>query len=543
MGSTEQTPTWRFRSAYQRAVEAPTANDAVDLVAAMGHGYDRGRTLLAIARRPDLTVKVLTRMLNDRNIGADTQWVNALIQANPRFLSTKGGRNLVSRDVMYSLVMRPAGVEDLVVEYVAGMHHADPTSAEFLTALHASIGADRVRDIAHAYAARDADSLRSIAQSVLMDDDLWQVALDSLPRTKKDTLARGLSSEVNSLVAALSSRPDLTGERAERILAAMHPQTRAWQIPNLFRNPKCPPSAFIAAATGRDNQVADWALSERHCPDEAKFAAVLAGRVHALGAIHRTPIPDNVAEAALAALNDPTRARKRRAGLNEAGARAVEEALARYASSPTVLDGVYQRYLDRHDTKAEAVDAFSSDVLRGHSEHVHTWDPRDRLDVAGEYLAAHADPDLRVTVLSHVHPDDLAGAATDPSPVVRAAVAAHPNIPVPLLRVLAGDADVTVRLAVAAHADVPEAALSGLADDEDAKVREVVASRILTPRDALDRLATDADETVRLTVAVHPNLDPATIAVLAADPSEQVRQIAADRFLTAMSREMEPADA
>ena len=103
-------------------------------------------------------------------------------------------------------------------------------------------------------------------------------------------------------------------------------------------------------------------------------------------------------------------------------------------------------------------------------------------------------------------PNRLMSLAADPSPRVRAAVAANPAVSGEMLAVLAADRSARVRLAVA--------------DSSRASSSLLLA------------LSTDADVGVRCTVALHPNLDGEVQRAMAQDPDRRVRaNLAARRDL------------
>ena len=115
---------------------------------------------------------------------------------------------------------------------------------------------------------------------------------------------------------------------------------------------------------------------------------------------------------------------------------------------------------------------------------------------------------------------------------LRAALAPNPCLPLPLLELLARDADTLVRAASAEHPDLPPDVLERLAADSSVLVREAVAAHPSTPPGVLGQLARDEEWEVQLSVARNPSCDLATLARLALDPHVQVREAVAAHLLS-----------
>ena len=115
---------------------------------------------------------------------------------------------------------------------------------------------------------------------------------------------------------------------------------------------------------------------------------------------------------------------------------------------------------------------------------------------------------------------------------LRAALAPNPCLPLPLLELLARDADTLVRAASAEHPDLPPDVLERLAADSSVLVREAVATHPSTPPGVLGQLARDEEWEVQLSVARNPSCDLATLARLALDPHVQVREAVAAHLLS-----------
>ena len=115
---------------------------------------------------------------------------------------------------------------------------------------------------------------------------------------------------------------------------------------------------------------------------------------------------------------------------------------------------------------------------------------------------------------------------------LRAALAPNPALPLPLLELLARDADPLVRAASAEHPELSPTTLDRLAADTSVLVREAVAAHPSTTPEALDRLAGDGEWEVGLNVARNPSSAPETLARLAHSTHAGLRETVAAHLLT-----------
>lgn len=274
-----------------------------------------------------------------------------------------------------------------------------------------------------------------MAGSPLVDDTVWQALLDRLPSTKAAARKAKHDPHVTRLVHRLLYRQDLTEERANRLILALGTGRDAlWSLMALFRNPSCPKSVYITAATSRVREVADAALGADACPDEARFAGVLAGRLLGLLKVG-TDVPDEVARQAVTLIeNAPSSGRD---AVNEETRQNLVSTLTRFAADHGVLDWCLAQYRAAYGDKALGM--FHDAVLSRHSERVYVWDPVDRLDVAMDFLAGHPDGHVRALVVPHLPAQGLALAAKDPHEAVRVAAAKHPDLGGQAWDLLAGD--------------------------------------------------------------------------------------------------------
>ncbi|WP_424950578.1 hypothetical protein [Deinococcus sp.] len=196
-----------------------------------------------------------------------------------------------------------------------------------------------------------------------------------------------------------------------------------------------------------------------------------------------------------------------------------------------------ERLLDRKHaytlTEQEAEELSSTPALRRlAARHPHThvrlleW-----LDTQQPYGPAREN---LLTQLGHRQLDDEARRhfALHRDWELRAALAPNPCLPLPLLELLARDADTLVRAASAEHPELPPTTLERLAADDSSLVREAVAAHPATPPQVLAHLAGDEEWEVGLNVARNPSSDEATLALLAASAHFQVREAVASNMLT-----------
>ncbi|MEV4721551.1 hypothetical protein AB0J94_30545 [Micromonospora noduli] len=116
----------------------------------------------------------------------------------------------------------------------------------------------------------------------------------------------------------------------------------------------------------------------------------------------------------------------------------------------------------------------------------------------------------------------------------RLALAQDPTTPQMTLIDLASDPSVLVRKAVASRADAPAQALRPLTRDHDRQVREAVARNPSTSIANLMRLVKDADRWVRWAVAGNPACDESIRQVMSQTSDKELRGLLAE------SRELEP---
>ncbi|MEU1245395.1 hypothetical protein ACWD8I_04925 [Micromonospora arida] len=116
----------------------------------------------------------------------------------------------------------------------------------------------------------------------------------------------------------------------------------------------------------------------------------------------------------------------------------------------------------------------------------------------------------------------------------RLALAQDPTTPQMTLIDLASDPSELVRKAVASRADAPAQALRPLTRDHDRQVREAVARNPSTSIANLMRLVKDADRWVRWAVAGNPACDESIRKVMSETSDKELRGLLAE------SRELEP---
>lgn len=114
---------------------------------------------------------------------------------------------------------------------------------------------------------------------------------------------------------------------------------------------------------------------------------------------------------------------------------------------------------------------------------------------------------------------------------LRTALAPNPVLPLPLLDLLARDADSLVRAASAEHPEMPPGTLERLSSDTSVLVREAVAAHPSASPEVLAVLSTDEEWEVQLNVARNPNSDPDTLAALVRSRQVQIREAVAASLL------------
>ena len=114
--------------------------------------------------------------------------------------------------------------------------------------------------------------------------------------------------------------------------------------------------------------------------------------------------------------------------------------------------------------------------------------------------------------------------ASDPSPQVRAAVAARPDAPAEALRPLARDRDRSVREAVARNPSTSQGNLLRLVGDVDRWVRWAVAANPGCDARVRQVMVKAQDKELRGLLAEMPALEPELSAILINDSSPEVRE-------------------
>ena len=479
-------PGLRFRTAYRRAEQAPTVAAAYQMMLAADPQQDQGRMLLAIARRPDLNAATLNRIADNHDLRNHDQWVLAMFAANKRIARTKAARQFITRDVLPLLLTDPDGIEEILVREVVSIHLGDSKAQEYAALARQSIGAEKVAAIVAGIVADEA-TRQDVASSYLLDDAGWDTLLATLPKTKKAAKEQARDLTQARLIETLLRRPDLTDERSAALLKALGTgMDSVWRLMSLLRNPHCPKALFLMAASGKDKQLADTALASEHCPDEARFAAVMVGRPYAIIKA-RTPIPVAVAHRAL---DDARTVRARAAGragwgqdpdLGEVNEASVVDQVTRYTNDPDVMQRCLDHHLSRTGmSKAEALASFYNNLLHRHSRHFHACVAVEPRDHAMDFLAGNPDGDVRALVVPDVGPEEFDAVKADPSEAVRVALvhrlAADGSNDYQWVRT---DPSVRVRMTLAAHEDAVPAGWVPLVDDLDEEIVAVVGERIL----------------------------------------------------------------
>jgi hypothetical protein len=121
--------------------------------------------------------------------------------------------------------------------------------------------------------------------------------------------------------------------------------------------------------------------------------------------------------------------------------------------------------------------------------------------------------------------------ASDPSALVRAAVAGRPDAPAEALRPLARDFDRTVREAVARNPSASQGNLLRLVGDADRWVRWAVAANPAVDARVREVMVKAQDKELRGLLADMPDLEPELAAVLVDDASPEVRERLASHTL------------
>ena len=136
------------------------------------------------------------------------------------------------------------------------------------------------------------------------------------------------------------------------------------------------------------------------------------------------------------------------------------------------------------------------------------------------------DIDVRVSLAqdSGTDPATLFELASDPSPQVRAAVAARADAPAEALRPLARDRDRTVRETVARNPATSQGNLLRLLGDADRWVRWAVAANPACDARVRHVMSKAPDKELRGLLAEMPELEPELAAVLVGDASPEVRE-------------------
>lgn len=136
------------------------------------------------------------------------------------------------------------------------------------------------------------------------------------------------------------------------------------------------------------------------------------------------------------------------------------------------------------------------------------------------------DIDARVALAQDrtTAPAALYELASDPSALVRTAVAARPDAPAEALRPLARDRDRTVREAVAKNPSTSQGNLLRLVGDADRWVRWAVATNPACDARVRQVMVKAQDKELRGLLAEMPALEPDLAAILLKDASPEVRE-------------------
>jgi Leucine rich repeat variant len=150
---------------------------------------------------------------------------------------------------------------------------------------------------------------------------------------------------------------------------------------------------------------------------------------------------------------------------------------------------------------------------------------REKIRTMGHQRAA-GNLDARIAMAQdrRTAPTELFELASDPSVLVRAAVAARPDAPAEALRPLARDRDRTVREAVAKNPATSQGNLLRLVADADRKVRWAVAANPACDARVRQAMVKAQDKELRGLLAEMPALEPEVAAILVDDASPEVRE-------------------
>ena len=189
------------------------------------------------------------------------------------------------------------------------------------------------------------------------------------------------------------------------------------------------------------------------------------------------------------------------------------------ASDPAARPKVLEKLIDEHYRVSEVLDLVASNPRT----------PTRALRRLALHLWGRARPGLRVAQNRSATAGLLGELAGSHDWEVRYVAAAHPKVPVRVLRRLARDESLRVRAAVAGAVSAPTAVLEVLASDRDVWVRRNVASNPSTPRAVLEALLRDRRAAVRAAAAENENTPAQTVAALARDRAIKVRSEVAAR--------------
>ena len=143
------------------------------------------------------------------------------------------------------------------------------------------------------------------------------------------------------------------------------------------------------------------------------------------------------------------------------------------------------------------------------------------------YMVRHyvaANPNTPPEVLKVLARDSILSilARKDEDHEVMRMVSGHPNACFRTLSLLSKDGDCFIRAEVARNINTPEIILSILAKDKSRKVRRMVSGHPKTPLEILTFLARDKDCWVRANAAYNINIPTNTLVLLARDKAQIV---------------------
>ena len=463
--------------AYRSPADALTAGDitaarALDLVdwlaGQAGRGSERSDLLRAVAGCDALGQEDLTRLLAAD--GARAASVHGILLTHPVLSRLATVRSLASDPLsMKYLLTQPLVYAEPIIVGIG--RHPSVKEGRWSHPLVTAAREALSGDVHTATVTALAASRDEATLCLLAASPL----LDEIGWSLLTARLRDEPGLLDLLLPHLFARPDVTAARALPLLPLCKRKVvRQFVFQYLANNPACPVEAFLWMVRHRDRLVVQTALVAQGCPDEVRWEAVRRGHVHALIKAQGR-VPAEVALAALSASDDAGDLGDQR-GLGGSDAEQIAVRLAAVSDDPQVLGAVLAWFLLSGDPAVQA-DRFRRAVL-AECEQISVSVKRD---LALGVLAGHPDGRVRATVVPWlIDPVSLASAAGDESVVVREAVAGHPLLPAAMVRRLAGDVSAVVRVVVAGRYDLPHDLLGVFLGDGDDGVREVAGERFLT---------------------------------------------------------------